>query len=149
MKVVKNTYWNIYKSDNDNNLLPDTSGKWLCSFVHFGGDYCFNDIEKICAESVEKNIIPICKHTSDLALELSDRGGMICFYLNIDDTDGHKKIIKYILDKKLIKRTKSGKLTNISFKLDKQTIDGKYGENFKATLKLSDFIDLITGEFII
>ena len=49
----------------------------------------------------------------------------------------------------MIRRTKSGKLFNISFKLDDQTRAGAYGDDFKAELKLESLMDLKTGEWLI
>ena len=38
---------------------------------------------------------------------------------------------------------------HISFKTDEQTLNGEYGNEFKATLKLHQFIDLKSGKWII
>ena len=51
------------------------------------------------------------------------------------------------LDNNLIKRTKTGRLYNISFKYDDQTRAGEYGNEFKASIKLDDFLDLYTAEW--
>lgn len=75
--------------------------------------------------------------------------GTICFYNNIDDTEGHKRIIKFMIDNRLIRKTKTGRYYNNSFKLDTQTIAGDYGPDFEAILKLDKIIDLNTGEFVI
>lgn len=48
----------------------------------------------------------------------------------------------------MIRKTKSGRLYNISFKFDKQTDAHLYGKDFKGTIKLDQFIDLNTGEFL-
>ena len=53
-----------------------------------------------------------------------------------------------MLDNDLIKRTKAGKLYNISFKYDSQTLANQYGDDFKGELKLENFVDLFTGEWI-
>lgn len=74
---------------------------------------------------------------------------MACFYLNIDDIGRHKRIIQYFLDHDMIRRTKAGKLYNISFKLDDRTKAGAYGDGFKAELKLESLMDLKTGEWLI
>lgn len=52
-----------------------------------------------------------------------------------------------MLDNNLIPKTKDGRLYNLSFKLNIQTQSGEYGKDFKAELKLSDLIDLSTGEW--
>ena len=69
-------------------------------------------------------------------------------YLEIDDVETHKKVLQFMLDNHLIPKTKSGKLKNISFKLDEQTGNGEYKEKFKAKLKLENFIDLETEKWI-
>lgn len=54
-----------------------------------------------------------------------------------------------MLDNGLVRKTKSGKLYNISFKYDAETYAGKYkGSGFAGKIKLADFVDLETGEFI-
>ena len=71
------------------------------------------------------------------------------FYCNYDDIEKHKKIIKYMMKKNLIAKTKTGRYYNISYKLEDQTQRGEYGADFVPILKLEDFIDLYTGKFII
>lgn len=68
---------------------------------------------------------------------------MIC-----DDLEGHKRVIKYFIENSLLRKTKTGKLYNISFKLDEQTREGEYGTEFHSEIKLEQFVDLNTGEFI-
>lgn len=54
-----------------------------------------------------------------------------------------------MLDNGLVRRTKSIKLYNISIKYDSETYAGKYkGSGFSGKIKLADFVDLETGEFI-
>lgn len=54
-----------------------------------------------------------------------------------------------MLDNGLIRKRKSGKPYNISFKYDSQTYAGKYkGSGFSGEIKLADFVDLETGEFV-
>ena len=48
----------------------------------------------------------------------------------------------------LIKRTKTGRLYDISFKFDSQTRAGEYGADFEGKIKLSQFIDLYTLKWI-
>ena len=57
-------------------------------------------------------------------------------------------MIAFMLEHGLVRKTKSGKLYNIGFKLDDQTRAGEYGTGFKARITLSDFVDLETGEFL-
>ena len=61
-----------------------------------------------------------------------------------------------MLDNGLVRKTKSGELYNISFEYDSETYSGKYkgngfsdkGNGFSGKIKLADFVDLETGEFI-
>jgi hypothetical protein len=58
------------------------------------------------------------------------------------------KVIKFMLDNNLIRKTNSGRLYDESFKFDNQTRAGEYGAGFNATIKLSEFLNLYTGEWI-
>lgn len=76
------------------------------------------------------------------------RNGVFCLYLNGNDREGHKRVLRYMLDDGLIRKTKSGRLYNISFKYNSQTYAGKYkGSGFTGEIKLADFVDLETGEY--
>ena len=57
-------------------------------------------------------------------------------------------ILQMFYQKKLIQKTKSGRLYNISFKFDAQTHTGEYGTGFEGIIKLAQFVDLNTGEWI-
>lgn len=82
-------------------------------------------------------------------IAVGQKNGICCLYLNGNDRDGHKRVLRYMLDNGLIRKTRSGKLHNISFKYDSQTYVGKYkGSGFTGEIKLADFVDLETGEFV-
>lgn len=68
--------------------------------------------------------------------------------MNSDDIENHRRIIQFMMDNKLIRKTKTGRFYNISFKFDDQTRSGEYGAEFAGTIKLAQFIDLNTGEWI-
>lgn len=53
------------------------------------------------------------------------------------------------LDNDMIQKTKSGRLYGISFKLDDQTRVGGYGESYSGNIKLEQFMDLQTGEWLV
>lgn len=129
--------WIFYmKQNTPDELTMDKCGKWM---------YFFNDRDfaaRMCKEAVEKGVVAGSKHTD--AAE-----GVCCFYLRGDDMEAHKRVLRFLMDNKLIRKTKSGTYYNISFKYDNQTRAGKYGTEFKAELKLDQFIDLKTGEFIV
>ena len=52
--------------------------------------------------------------------------GVCCFYLNGNDRESHKRVLGYMLENGLIRKTKTGKLYNISFGFDSETYAGKY-----------------------
>ena len=133
MEIKENIAWVFYIGDTTQ-LIKDKVGKWM----YFFGDRKF--IEKICKECVEKSIVSEAKHSN------ADTG-VACFYTNIDDMESHKKILKYFIENNMIKKTKTGKFYNISFKLDSQTLEGKYGDDFVAEIKLDQFLNLDTGEW--
>lgn len=133
--------WFWYLSDEEKVLDPDKCGKWM---------YFFNDqkfAQDICQKAIDEKVCCECK-CSDLEL-IDEPTGVVCFYLNSDDIENHKKVIKFMLDNDLIKKTKSGRLYNMSFKFDNQTRAGEYGADYEGKIKLEEFIDLHTGEFII
>lgn len=70
-------------------------------------------------------------------------------YLNGNDGEGHIRVLRYLLENGLIRKTKRGKLYDISFKYHSQTYTGKYkGRGFTGEIKLADIVDLETGEFV-
>lgn len=100
----------------------------------------------ICEKAIAENVCYACKCTD---MELTgEKTGVICFYLNGDDIENHRRVIQFMMDNKLISKTKKGRLYNISFKFDDQTHAGEYGAGFEGTIKLAQFIDLNTGEWI-
>ena len=48
----------------------------------------------------------------------------------------------------LVRRTRTGRLYDIGFKYDSQTLAGEYGSLFVPRIVLSDFLDLETGELV-
>ena len=75
--------------------------------------------------------------------------GVICFYLNGDDIDNHRRVIEFMINNELITKKKTGRYYNNSFKFDSQTIAGEYGADFEGKIKLEKFIDLKTGAWIV
>ncbi len=138
MEVLDFGGWRFFIGD-DSNFIKGKVGKWMYFFRDQEGR---KFTEERCREVVEKEIVQEAK------LSIGPEG-VACFYLNIDDIEGHKRIIQYFIDHDMIRRTKTGKLYNISFKLDDQTRAGEYGEDFKAELKLEELINLSTGEWLV
>lgn len=136
MKVIKTDAWVFYMGDDAKELTEDKCGKWMYFFDNL------SFVSDICKKAVQNKIVREAKHNNSEC-------GVSCFYVNCDEVENHKKIITFFLENGLIKKTKAGKYYNISYKKDQQTLNGEYGENFKAVIKLSDFLDLNTGEWVI
>ncbi len=128
--------WFWFLSGEEQKLEREKCGKWM----HF-----FNDQDlaiSICEKAIEEGVCYECK-CSDLALQ--GESGVICFYLNGDDMDNHKRVIEFMLKNDLVRKTKTGRFYNESFKFDSQTRAAEYGADFEGKIKLADFIDLYTG----
>lgn len=135
MKIIKRFGWVYYLSEDFKSLDEHKCGKWMYFFADK------NYAEELCKKAINEDIVVEAKHTDNVE-------GVICFYLNCDDFCRHKKTIDFFLKNNLIRKTKSGKLYNIAFKLDDQTRAREYGSNFKAEIKLENFLNLTTGEWI-
>lgn len=126
--------WVFYLGQNADSLKEETCGKWM---------YFFDDAEKaakLCKEAVENGIVAEAKH-SDAS------SGVCCFYSNGDDMEAHRRTIQFFLDHQLIRKKGDGTLYNISFKYDRQTHAGEYGEDFHPEISLNLFVDLKNGEW--
>lgn len=69
------------------------------------------------------------------------------FGILLDEENALKGLAEFLIDHGLVPKTKAGKYYNISFKYDKQTRNGEYGEQFKPSISLKDLMDLNTSEF--
>ncbi len=132
--------WYWFSSGEEKKLDREKCGKWM----HFFEDQEF--AIRICEKAIAEKVCFSCK-----CRDMENSGmetGVICFYLNGDDLENHKRVIKFMLENNLICKTKTGRYYNISFKFDNQTRARMYGSNFKGEIKLSQFIDLNTGEWL-
>lgn len=68
--------------------------------------------------------------------------------MNGDDIENHERVIQFMMDNDLSRKTKTGKYYNNSFKFYDQTRAGEYGADFEGKIKLDEFIDLKTGRWI-
>ena len=135
MEIIKKFGWVYYLGIDYKSLCRNKCGKWM---------YFFTDkkfVANLCKKSIDEDIVVESKHTDG-------ESGVACFYLNGDDFVRHKKILNFFITNNLIRRTKSGKLYNISFKFDRQTRDLEYGNDFNPEIKLENFVDLVTGKWI-
>lgn len=121
-------------------------GKWMFFFSPLKTAR----MDDIVGTAVLNGVVVEAKYSNPKTLiAAGQKNGVCCLYLNGNDREGHKRVLRYMLDKGLIRKTKSGRLYNISFKYDSQTYAGKYkGSGFTGGIKLADFVDLETGEFV-
>ena len=130
LKIKKANWIFFINKEEARKLSKEKAGKWM----YFFSDIAFAD--EICQKAVANDIVCEAKYS----IEDRDKG-VCCFYLNGDDVLGHKKVIQFFLDNQLIQKTKTGKLHNISFKYNRQTKDGIYGDAFVGEIKLDNFLD--------
>ncbi len=128
--------WVVYFDPDKKQCDKEKAGKWILQFYNseFG--------DKICQKAVDEGIVAQAKHSNA-------ESGVCCFYVEYDDNAAHKRCIKFFLDNDLIRKTKTGRLYNISYKLDEQTRNNEYGADFKAEIKLADFLDPVTREWLV
>ena len=127
-------------------LQPEHCGKWMHFFSSENRDY----VDQVVAGAVLSGAVAVAKYTGPLILEtFGQPSGVCCFYLNDNDNQGHIRILSYMMEHDLIRKTKSGKLYNISFKYDSQTYAREYkSTGFSGKIHLADFADLETGLFL-
>ena len=82
MKYLNIGGWHCYATDNAEKTDPEKGGKWM----HFFSDEVFARIT--CERAVEEGVCDSCKCTDTAVTGTAT--GVICFYLNADDIDGHK-----------------------------------------------------------
>ena len=135
MKIGEDIHWIYYKGTQSYEFKAEKIGKWMYFFDNK------NFVANVCEEAVKNNIVASAKHSNK-------QNGVACFYLNCDDTEAHRKIISFFIENNLIQKTKTGRFYNIPFKLDTQTQTGQYGKDFSSDIKLSQFINLDSGEWL-
>lgn len=144
MIIKKDFAWVRYAIE-DSHFDENKVGKWMYFFDNNPESIDF--VEKISKEAISRGIVQACKH-SNLNGMFGPRQGVACFYIHGDDNIAHRRVIAYFLEKNLIRKTPKGRLYNISFKYDKQTLSGEYGSEFVGEIKLDRFIDLDTGKWL-
>ena len=136
--------WIFYlDTENEPALHTPSVGKWMYFFDKNGATFA----DEICREAVETGVAAEAKHTDDALVAIKSTG-VCCFYCDGSDKIAQEKIIAFFLKNHMIRRTNTNKLYNIYFKFDAQTLAGEYQDGFKANIKLSDFLDLTTGEWL-
>lgn len=137
--------WFINK-ERIHDIDPVQCGKWMFFFSPFKTAL----MDDIVGTAVLDGVVVEAKYSNpETLIAAGSKHGVCCFYLNGNDNESHKRVLSYMLENGLIRKTKTGKLYNISFKFDSETYAGKYkGSGFSGKIKLADFVDLESGEFI-
>ena len=135
VKVIRDGVWVRYLTPGALLLDPAKCGKWMWFVDNKARP------EGLCRRAALEGVVAECKHSDDAT-------GACCFYLEGDDLEAHRRAIGFFLDNGMVRRTKAGRLYDIPFKYDSQTRAGQYDGAFVAQLKLHDFVDLSTGEWI-
>ena len=94
--------WYWYLTENAKLLEKHKCGKWM---------YFFRDQKfamDLCEKAIAENVCYECKCT-DMEFTGSETG-VICFYLNGDDIENHRRVIQFMMDNELIQKTKTGHL---------------------------------------
>lgn len=141
MQEIYDIGWFRYLSDEHSPRRINNPGKWMIFFTdqQYAQELCQTAVlEGICYEAK-------CR---DLAFVQSGNEGVICFYADGDDPEDQKKVLAFLLNHDYVPHTRAGKLYNIAFKFDSQTRALEYGDQFKAKVNLSTFVDPDTGEWL-
>ncbi|MCP1096675.1 hypothetical protein M0L17_23215 [Bacillaceae bacterium OS4b] len=139
-------YYGINTTQNPVFKETDNVGK----FMTFGQGDLSNEMQELILKAIKQGITPLIKHTDLDTLDFNPRskdGSWVIVWYSNDEEKALKSLAKFLIDHGLVAKTKSGRYYNISFKYDKQTRNGEYGEQFKSSISLKDLIDLNTGEF--
>ena len=141
MKKERLGAWFWFMADERKPLKKDQGGKWIFNFTGHDQEFAIS----ICEKAIKEGVCQECKCAD---LENTTGNPIFCFYVNGDDIEGHKRLISFALKNDLVRRKASGALYNESFKFNSQTQALEYGAGFTAKIRLADFIDLNTGEWI-
>lgn len=140
MKELRIPGWIYFVPDNSiPKYSQDKVGKWMYFYRDEDG---FEFTKKMCMKAIEAGV------TLESKIADNKYQGVACFYAEADDLKVQKRIIEFFIQNKMIRKTKAGKFYDISFKLDSQTDANQYGGDYTPELKLSEFINLYTGEWI-
>lgn len=139
-------YYGINTVQNPAFKETDNIGK----FMTFGQGDLSNERQELILKAIKQGITPLIKHTDLDTFDFNPRskdGSWVIVWYSTDEENALKGLAKFLIGHGLVAKTKSGRYYNISFKYDKQTRNGEYGEQFKSSISLGDLIDLNTGEF--
>ncbi|CAM5579311.1 hypothetical protein SAFG77S_09066 [Streptomyces afghaniensis] len=147
----RNPGWCYYGTNTVQNPAfkeTDNVGKFM---TRVQGDIS-DELQELIVKAIKEGVTPLVKHTDPnpeiLAFNpFSKDGSLMIIWYSTDEKESLKGLAKFLVDHGIVRKTKAGRYYNISFKYDKQTRNGEYGEDFKPTITLKDLMDLDTGEF--
>lgn len=156
MLVFENEVWTYYLDMKEEDLWykedsPDEIDFEMTSFElgyhEFVGKWLFypptlERAEFLCYTAVKEGLVKEAKHSKN-----KERGFVCCFYINVEDALTHYKFLSYFKKHGLLPKNRNGNYTNLAFKLDIETHLRMYGNSFRGTLHLKDYMDLETGKF--
>lgn len=102
--MIRQGGWYWYLSGEEAKLEKHKCGKYM----YFFEDQSF--AQRICEKAITEHVCYECKCT-DMEVQLAPTG-VICFYLNGDDIENHKRVIQFMMDNDLIRKTKTGRYYN-------------------------------------
>ncbi|MUV38772.1 hypothetical protein JNUCC1_02643 [Lentibacillus sp. JNUCC-1] len=142
-------YYGVNTAQNPAFKDTDHVGK----FMTFGKGDISNDTQEIILKAIKQGVTPLIKHTDPETQEVNSyakdasKDDWVIIWYSTDEDKHLKGLAKFLIDHGLVRKTKTGRYYNISFKYDTQTQKGEYGEQFKPPIALKDLMDLNTGEF--
>ncbi|WP_406613827.1 hypothetical protein ACJA23_02860 [Mycoplasma corogypsi] len=147
LKISTDLAWKWFIDEETIKTLDtDENGKWLIFAKHENIEY----LDDLVLKGFEQESFIAVKRTNEIYDPVYGIDSVVyIFYANYSDYDRHIKILSFLKENNLIRKTKTGKYFNISFKLDEQTLEGEYMWNggVNSTLKLNMIMDLDTGDF--
>lgn len=133
----------MYIDSNQNWMRYSTTGSWKLSDIKDGGKWMFyyknrDFATQIINQAFTQDVCKYAKHTKGSS-------GICCFYVSGTSEVEHRKVIKFMLDHNLIRLTDDLNYFDPAFKFNGQSWSKQYGPNFEGLIKLSDFVDITTG----
>lgn len=129
-------YWEyIFNPQHED--IDKVKGKW----VLFGNVHaCNGHLMKSLKSAMNEGIAPAVKWPNPEW----KTSGPVCLYVN--DPMKSIELLQHMKRWNALPKVKSGALKDVVWKSDQQTYNGEYGDKFVASCKLSDLINLETGE---
>lgn len=125
-------FWTYYEREGYT-LDSIKAGGWIWYFKRI------IDAKKKCQDTVELELAGASKHSN------SDDGVAI-FSLNIDDIEGHIKLIEYMIENDMIEYEHDNVYRDISFVVSLSSTTPMLQHSIPQMLKLSSFVNLETHE---